>query len=158
MRGKLRPRSVQATKLFYLLAPSIRYRSLIHNRREISALCNSSSRRHTAEVYLASSSLRNGTTDDIRQFLTILLLILPAVPAVAQSAGLMGLNDVGVASFCSVPSMRGIMRQRRWWQPKSISPSAVSWPEVVKQHFVNPTADWLEGRYVRCRKTRRSTG
>ena len=29
-----------------------------------------------------------------RQFLSILLLILPAVPAVAKSAGLLGLNDV----------------------------------------------------------------
>ncbi len=84
-----------------------------------------------------------------RQFLTILLLILPAVPAVAQSAGLMGLNDVrsGQLLFRTVDA--------GYYAPAPLVATEVDIAiggivarTVVKQHFVNPTADWLEGRYV----------
>ena len=84
-----------------------------------------------------------------RQFLTILLLILPAVPAVAQSAGLMGLNDVrsGQLLFRTVDA--------GYYAPAplvatevDIAVGGIVARTVVKQHFVNPTADWLEGRYV----------
>ncbi len=84
-----------------------------------------------------------------RQFLTILLLILPAVPVVAQSAGLMGLNDVrrGQLLFRTVDA--------GYYAPAPLVATEVDIAiggivarTVVKQHFVNPTADWLEGRYV----------
>ena len=84
-----------------------------------------------------------------RQFLPILLLILPAVPAVAQSAGLMGLNDVrsGQLLFRTVDA--------GYYAPAPLVATEVDIAiggivarTVVKQHFVNPTADWLEGRYV----------
>ena len=83
-----------------------------------------------------------------RLFLAFLFLILPA-SAAAQSAELMTLNDVqrGQLLFRTVDAGR--------YAPAPLVATEVDIAiggivarTVVKQHFVNPTEEWLEGRYV----------
>ncbi|MGB0630133.1 MAG: marine proteobacterial sortase target protein [Alphaproteobacteria bacterium] len=83
-----------------------------------------------------------------RLLLAALLLILPAT-AVAQSVDLMALNDVrrGQLLFRTVDAGHYAPAPLVATEVEIVVGGIVA-RTVVKQHFVNPTRDWLEGRYV----------
>lgn len=83
-----------------------------------------------------------------RTLLLVVLFILSAAGA-AQSAELMTLNDVGRGQLL----FRTVDAGRYAPAPLvatevDITVGGIVARTVVKQHFVNPTRDWLEGRYV----------
>ena len=83
-----------------------------------------------------------------RLFFAALLLILPATAA-AQSAALMTLDDVqrGQLLFRTVDAGRYAPAPLVATEV-DIAVGGIVARTVVRQHFVNPTQEWLEGRYV----------
>ena len=83
-----------------------------------------------------------------RLFFAVLFLILP-VTAAAQTSELMTLNDVqrGQLLFRTVDAGRYAPAPLVATEV-DIAVGGIVARTVVKQHFFNPTDNWLEGRYV----------